>query len=339
MPRYARSALFISFVGLSALPACNSAEEISPAPTYSKGQKPKASPPANVVGGFSIQVPEVTLAPGEESEPCYILPLELTGPSHIVGGGKLTTPLGLHHGNITTRKKTGEGFRLCPEDEHRNPANDVIEGGAVLFGSSTQISGEEWQSFPDGMGFPVQDGYEVVARMHYLNTSLEPITLAPRYEWYTIDEASVEHLLAPFFLSLKGFEIAPQSELTAVGGCRIPEPMHVVNVLPHMHRLGVEFTMEFMGGTFDGQKFLESKGYDPDNGVMVQYDPGIDLSQGDGLRFSCKWHNTMNKTIVEGVGDNEMCMAFGYAWPYETTYTGLAEGPDQCLVLKLPELK
>ena len=38
------------------------------------------------------------------------------------------------------------------EDEARSEANDVLDGGAVLFGSSTQISGEEWQSFPDGTG-------------------------------------------------------------------------------------------------------------------------------------------------------------------------------------------
>jgi Copper type II ascorbate-dependent monooxygenase, C-terminal domain len=112
-----------------------------------------------------------------------------------------------------------------------------------------------------------------------------------------------------------------------------------VNILPHMHQLGIGFSMEFMGGAYDGQKFLESKGYDPDNGVLMQYDPAIDLSQGDGLRFSCTWRNTFSKTIVEGTGDNEMCMAYGYAWPYENAYTGLAEGPDQCLLLKLPDLE
>ena len=45
--------------------------------------------PANVVGGFSIQLPEETLKPGAETFPCYIFPLAISGPSHIVGGGKL----------------------------------------------------------------------------------------------------------------------------------------------------------------------------------------------------------------------------------------------------------
>lgn len=331
-----RHALLLVTSGL--LFGCSS-ETISPAPTFSKGEKPNASPPAYTVGEFSIQIPQTVLQPGEESEICYIMPLELSGPSHIVGGGRLTTTVGMHHGNITTRKKTGEGVRLCPEDEKRNPAHDVLEGGAVLFGSSTQIVGEEWQSFPDGMGYPIQDGYEIVARMHYLNTSFEPISVAPSYVWYTIDESKVEKLLGPFFWSFSDFEIPPLSELTVTGGCRIPDPMHLVNVMPHMHSLGTAFSMEFMGGAYDGQKFLESKGYDPDNGVITQYNPAIDLSQGDGARFSCTWQNTFNKTIVEGTGDNEMCMIFGYAWPYENSYTAIAIGADQCVVLRLPELK
>ena len=79
-----------------------------------------------------------------------------------------------------------------------------------------------------------------------------------------------------------------------------------------------------------------SAGYDPDNGVWTQYIPAIDLSQGEGARFSCTWNNTYNKTIVEGIGDNEMCMMFGYSYPYDNTYTAVATGPEQCVTVVLP---
>lgn len=334
------SVLFIVPLGLAGCGGEDAAPaEQSGLPTFSEGRPPRQAPPANVVGGFTARIPEVTLQPGEETFPCFVIPLELTGPSHIVGGGKLTTPPGMHHGNITSRPKMGDGIRPCSaEDEDRSEANDILDGGAVLFASSTQVSGEEWQSFPDGMGFPVKDGYEIIARMHYLNASPEPITFAPEYEWYTIDEATVTHLLGPFIWIFRGFEIPPRSELTVTGGCRIPDPMHLVNILPHMHRLGTSFSIDFLGGQLDGQRFLDSKGYDPDNGVLTQYDPAIDLSLGDGARFSCTWNNTMDKTIVEGVGDNEMCMIFGYSWPYENNYSAIATGPDRCTILRLPGL-
>ena len=155
-----------------------------PEPGVPVGHPPRRAPPAHAVGGFGIDVPEVTLMPGEEQQPCFIFPLDVTGPSRVVGGGSLTVGVGMHHGNITTRPKTGEGVRMCPDgsDGLSGEGEDILKGGAVLFGSSTQITGTEWQSFPDGMGFRLRDGFEIVARMHYLNVTGEALAVAPKYQ-------------------------------------------------------------------------------------------------------------------------------------------------------------
>jgi hypothetical protein len=112
--------------------------------------------------------------------------------------------------------------------------------------------------------------------------------------------------------------------------------MHLVSLLPHMHRLGKHFTGGYLGGSLDSKLFLDSKGYDPDSGVLVQYEPAVDLSQGEGATFSCTWDNTLDKTIVEGIGDNEMCMLFGYAWPPENAFTAVATAPDACIYIAPP---
>nr|MBA2542295.1 hypothetical protein [Deltaproteobacteria bacterium] len=108
-----------------------------------------------------------------------------------------------------------------------------------------------------------------------------------------------------------------------------------VSLLPHMHKLGTSLDATYVGGPFDGQKFLDSPGYDPDNGVLAHYDPPVDLGSAGGLTFSCTWTNTLNKTIVEGVGDNEMCMIFGYAWPVDRAYTAYAT-PGDCILFPTP---
>lgn len=300
------------------------------------GKPPLGEPPAHVVGGFSVTVPELLLQPGEEVEPCWIFPLEAAGPSRFVGGAVLRTPPGMHHGNITTRPKTGDGIRPCPADAG-DPGIDILNGGMVLFASSTQVTGEEWYRFPDGHGYRVREGHEIVARMHYLNPSDAPLAIAPTYEWFTIDEAKLVHELGPFAWVYSNFEIPPQAELTVTGDCRLPgdHPMHVVTALPHMHELGRALDATYVGGRFDGQKFLDSPGYDPDRGVLVQYEPAVDLSDATGIRFSCTWKNTHDKTIVEGIGDNEMCIVFGYAWPADRSFSALA-GKDSCLMVPAP---
>jgi len=311
-------------------------------PQVNQGQRPLAQPPANVVGGFYIQLPEQTLEPGDEAFPCWIFPLEITGPSRIVGGGKLATGPGMHHGNITTRPVTeGEGIRPCETGEGSNngavEADDILKGGSVLFGSSTQMEGEEWQSFPDGMGYRVVDGYEIVARMHYLNTTSDSLTVAPRYEWFTIDEAKLTQELGPFAWQMSGFSIPPLSTYTIKSQCRPVEPMYIVNAMPHMHALGTAFFGSYVGGPFAGQRWLDSRGYDPDNGVIVQYAPAIDASLGEAVEWGCTWMNTFDKTIVEGTGDNEMCILFGYAYPYDFAYSALALEGDHCVLVQPPK--
>jgi hypothetical protein len=312
-------------------------------PSVDKGQKPEAKPPAFVVGGFKIELPKETLQPGEETFPCYIFPIKLEGPSRIVGAGKLTPTVGMHHGNITTRPKTGDGFRKCNPEDNKGfggEAADITKGGSVLFGSSTQVIHEEWQSFPDGMGYPVNKDFEIVARMHYLNASSKPLEVAPKYEWFTIDESKLAKLLGPFAWSLSGYTIPPLSEHTAASDCGLAKEMNIVTAMPHMHKLGVGFFAEHVGGPLDGARFLDSKGYDPDAGVVVQYDPATKLEGGNRVRFGCKWKNTFNKNIVDGTGDNEMCILFGYAWPYEQAYSAkAAPGESTCVMVAPPPAK
>jgi len=324
---------------LIALAACGGPGASGPEATagFTVGKPPRQSAPSNSVGGFSIDLPSATLMSGEEVTPCFIFPLVVDGPSRLVGGASLTVAPGMHHGNITTRPKTGEGIRACPPDDAGAPgeALDIAAGGAVLFASSTQISGTEWQSFPEGMAYRVRDGFEIVARMHYLNVTQAPLTIAPSYRWYTIDEGSLTQELGPFAWVDNDIHIPPLSTWTAGGSCEFPAGMHLVNVLPHMHKLGVAFDAAFVGGKLDGQKFLDSPGYDPDRGVLLQYDPAIDLSQGTGASFSCTWKNTLDQEIVEGIGDNEMCILFGYAYPPQSAFSALASGAG-CVYLAPP---
>ncbi|MFO0611763.1 MAG: hypothetical protein U0414_04185 [Polyangiaceae bacterium] len=312
-------------------------------PEIPDAKKGKQGPPAFQVGGFKVDVPEQTLQPGEETYPCFIAPLDRTGASRVVGGGSLTVTAGMHHGNIVARPKTGEGFRPCPPDEGAiaGEAIDVLNGGSVLFGSSTQVVGTEWRTFPDGMGFPIGDDFEIVLRLHYLNATPEVVKLAPKYEWFTIDESKVTHLLGPFIWQFSGFHIPPHANLTVTGECAILAPENIVSLMPHMHKLATGFQATFRGGVLDGDSFLDSPGFNPD-GVIASYEPAIDLAQGAttvepgmGFDFSCSWENTFDKEIVEGVGDNEMCMAFGYAWPYESAYSAVAQD-GSCIVLAPP---
>ncbi len=298
-------------------------------------------PPVNPVGGFTIELPAFELAPGEEKTPCWISSLDVEGPSMFINAAALRTGPGMHHGNVTTRPATASdvGIRECgPEDPggFGGEAADILAGGAVLFGSSTQFTGEEWRRFPDGMAYRVKAGFEIVFRMHYLNTTPEPLVVQPEYEWYTIAEEDLVEELAPFAWMLTNFEIPPRTLHEEVSECVFEEPWTIVNAMPHMHALGTRFWVGHSGGPKDGEIFLESDGYDPDEGVIFQWDPGVGMSQSDGAFWGCEWDNTFDKPIVEGIGDNEMCILFGYGYPAGSAYSALAGAGAGCAAIRGP---
>lgn len=331
-----------AFALLAACSAAPPASSTAPAdlglPVVPAGSSPAERPPAHTVGGFTIELPAMVVPPGKERFPCYVMPIEITGSSRLVGGALLRNPRGVHHGNVTSRPiGTGSlpGQPPC-DSKGVGEAVDVEAGGSVLFGSSTQVDHDEWEHFPDGMAYRLPEGNEAVFRMHYLNATPDPITVQPRYEWFTIDEASLKQELAPFAWKYDEFIIPAKSDFSVRSECDFKAAMHVVSVLPHMHRMGRAFTAGFVGGPLDGKPWLESRGYDPERGVMQVFDPSLDLSQGQGtgygVRWGCDWHNDLDVDVHEGVGNNEMCVLFGYAWPPGASYTVLS-GDGWCQIL------
>jgi len=298
------------------------------------------------VGGFAIDLPPFTLQAGEEHQPCYVFPLVVDGPSHIVAAGSLSTGPGLHHGNITTRRKTGEGFRKCDNSPGDHVAFDILEGGAVLFASSTQVAGTELAELPRRHGLPRQ-GRRRGLRDRRPHALPEPDAGggdggARATAGTPLAEDGLQQELGAFAWTYSQFHIPPQSDFTVSAECYLQKPMRVVNVLPHMHVLGRRFTAGLLGGPLDGRLFLDADYAARGDSDILQYDPAVDLSQGgagDGVRFACTWHNTFDKVINEGVGDNEMCILFGYAYPPENAYSALATPQADCLPVLPPPPK
>lgn len=330
----------VAAAGCSGLPATPAdPADLAMAPTIPVGSGHRPEPPANTIGGFRITLPAMTLQPGQERFPCYALPIEVRGSSRLIGGAVLRDPIGVHHGNVTSRP-VGSGPKPpappCDSRSGIGEVTDVQAGGVVLFGSSTQVDHDEWERFPDGMAYRLPRDQEAVFRMHYLNASPAPMTIAPTYEWFTVDEQTLTQELAPFAWKYGEFTIPAKSDFSVRAECDFRAPMHVVSVLPHMHRMGRAFTAGFVGGPLDGRNWLVSTGYDPERGVMQLFEPAVDLSQGLGtaytVSYSCVWRNDLEYDVHEGVGDNEMCVLFGYGYPPGAVFTVLS-GDNWCQVL------
>ena len=116
--------------------------------------------------------------------------------------------------------------------------------------------------------------------------------------------------------------------------------MHMVQILPHMHALGVALP-ELPGRAAgwagdpgpDKLRRARRDGYPPVS-ARRRAEPG---RQGNGIRFACNWENPFDKVIEFGVGDNEMCIAFGYAYPPQNAASAGASEDVDCLPILPPQ--
>lgn len=277
--------------------------------------------------GFRIVAPPRTLAPGEEAEYCLSWPFPASLDSSIVYGARLYTTAGLHHGNVVTKpvdKTLGpQPYPSCHPGAY-DPFGDlpgVIPD--VLFANSTQIVGEESLPLPPGIGFTVDTSRDIVASIHFLNTTNEPQIVELVYDFFMMPPERMENEAAPFFMNMNEFDIPPHTTETIGATCQAFGG-NIVSMMPHTHRLLERFEVDRVREDNSTENLYATGAFSAESDIRV-YDPPLVLGETDSVRFGCTFNNTTEKNVKYGLGDNEMCILFGYIWPAEHQFVAFSE--------------
>jgi hypothetical protein len=283
----------------------------------------KLPPPPK--SGFRIIAPPRIMLPGEEADFCLSWPFP-TITNHVIYAGRLYTTPGLHHSNVITKAvdpKLGPNPYPSCHPGASDPFSQVP--GVipdVLFANSTQVTGEETLAFPPGLGFRVDPAREITTNIHFLNTSAEPLRVEVAYDFFTMSDADLTTLVAPFFMQVNDFLIPPHTQGTVGTACDVYGGK-VVSLMPHTHNLSQRFTVDLLkeGGE---ERVLENGPFDAKSHIAI-YDPPIDLTAVQQMRFECLFNNTTDHDVVYGIGENEMCILFGYVYPPIDQFVGYAD--------------
>ncbi|NJK32419.1 MAG: hypothetical protein HC927_08415, partial [Deltaproteobacteria bacterium] len=289
------------------------------------------------------QFDPIILAPFEESLPCISWTIENDEPLYVQGVTLANTG-GFHHSN---------GF-VVPEELYDGPDGvwsckdrgfNTIEAatqGTVLFAQSTQSWVEE-QRFNPRAVIKIPARHRVVAELHMLNLSPSELDAALRISLELIHPKDVDVVLTPFAYQYTDLEIPPMGESRFVAECDDFMQKAAPNgatyavhwLLPHYHYLGNYFSVEVIGGPKDGQVLHQIDGFGA-SPVGKRFDPPIDISDADGIRLTCGYDNWTDKLIGWGNGDQEMCIAFGFAEAALVTQAGGAQGSAVGMVDGIP---
>lgn len=240
-----------------------------------------------------------------------------------VNAVELTQNEASHHSNwlfVPDDKFPGpDGVWNC-KDRGYDQLSAALAGG-VLYAQSTQAT-HEVQKFPDGAAVRIPPYARIISDVHILNASSQPVTGRASLVLYTLDKADVKTKLAPFHLTFETLDIPPHAQSRFTAECELdssfqaafnhPLDLKLYYSLPHTHALGRRFFLSVYGGPNDGQALLDVDGYNGEPRGRA-YDPPIDLTGADGLRFGCEYDNPRDVPVMWGFGDQEMCEYLGFA--------------------------
>ncbi len=282
-------------------------------PTTDTGE-PEPPPPETAVMVHSFG--DYHLGPLEETEPCAQWTLHNEQPIYV-NTVILSNDGGYHHSNWLVVPETSypgdDGYFNCNDRGYTELLAAVA--GTVLFAQSTQ-SRYETQELPPGVVVKIPPHHKLIAGVHLLNLSTAATESELRMGLEIVHPRAVETIVAPFRLGYNDLAIPALSESRFTGECDlatqyqaksgVPLDIKLYHLLPHYHYLGNHFSVEIMGGPRDGEQIFLHTGFNAD-GNGITFDPPLDLSGAQGLRFTCGYDNWRDKEIGYGIGDQEMC--------------------------------
>ena len=279
--------------------------------------------------------PAVELDPGEErTSDCQSWTLD-NDEDLLVTSVTMSAGPGWHHSN----------WIFVPDDMFDGPDGtwscasrdyDETQGGlagGVLFAQSTQSTGET-QAFPPGSALVVRERSRIVARIHVLNASTEPLTTDLTLTLQLASEDQVTTRLRPFVMSYFPLDIPPQERSRFTTHCDPtdandgPLDFSIHYVLPHYHAWGTGLFFRATGAP-GGDIVVFDQDATIGEPLGMTLDPPVSFGGATGIDFGCRYHNTTDQPLVfENDDGGEMCMMLAYGDDTRKWIGGALDGPN-----------
>jgi hypothetical protein len=235
-----------------------------------------------------------------------------------VNAVELSTQSGFHHSNWFWVPETTfpgpDGVWDCDERFY----DEVTAGaaGGVLFAQSTQ-SVNELQQFPPGVVIPIPRRSKIVAGIHILNASDEPLSTTLDIEIRPIALPDVRTKLVAMALTYEPLALPAMRRSSFTVECPLgdlhqqimgrPLDFKLYYALPHYHDLGRGVELVATGGP-NGDATILSSDTQIGDALGRAFEPAFSMEGFSGIRFTCKFDNPRAEIVRWGLGDQEMCV-------------------------------
>ena len=180
------------------------------------------------------------------------------------------------------------------------------------------FSGTQWPrmdyNLPPGVAFKLNSKFGIDQNAHYVNRSDSIIIGEVFTNIHTIDRSEVETVANIINWSNQEILLPPRKVTTLNKSFITDAPIYIGQLFSHAHEKMTEFVVKIKGGERNGELVYWTD--DWEHPPIINYDPPIQLNNGEGLELIATYDNQEDRFITFGfLSTDEMMILFG--WYYK----------------------
>jgi hypothetical protein len=220
-----------------------------------------------------------------------------------VHGFDAIIPTGTHHTLLTM------GEPDAPDGV--TPCNAGVNRTRSVFGSGL---GTDTLIFPEGVGFRIPAGTQLLLNLHLFNTGTRDISGLSGTRARIMAKEDLVHEVEGVLAGTMALNIPAGETTVHTGYCTMKGDVTILAVAPHMHKLGI-YEKVVAESAAQGEVVLHDAPYSFDEQSYKLIQP-LNLLNGERVRIECTHHNTTTADVYFGESTlSEMCFAGLYRYP------------------------
>jgi peroxiredoxin len=304
-----------------------------------EGDPKDAPPPRKFVDGWQLGTPDLVLtvpeemtvgASGDDLFRCFVLPTNLGEDKYVVAMEVRPGNNRVVHHTLNFIDRTGQARKLEQKERDRTKRPDAKDHGpgypvGMGIGFLPQGNLGGWapgqlaRTLPDGTGFPLPNGADVVIQVHYHRTGKvekDRTSLGLYFAKKPVDKPFKGMVIPGRFLMIP----AGSAHFPVHGAIEVAQDCRLYSVMPHMHKVGREIAVTLTPPGGKPTTLVAIKDWDYNWQETYLLKEPIDVKAGTKLRVEAYYDNSPSNPDSPTQGrqavffgeqtTNEMCFVF-----------------------------
>lgn len=209
-------------------------------------------------------------------------------------------------------------YTMTPRDvQHHRCTDEEMSTWEIVAVAGGEAGGGSDQSLPAGLATRIPAGAQLVVQAHYIAMTGTPASVSDTITVGLVDPSTIRAYANQFIMNDAGFTLDAHATVRATFVCHAPRDLDIVMYMGHMHRRGMQFTLEQLAGATDTGTVMYDEPWEESYAthppvVHAPIDAPLHVASGQRFRQTCTWSNPDDTPVLF---PTEMCITAMWYFP------------------------